>query len=96
MNKILCTVYDSAAGAYLDPFVAPSPEFAIREFRSAVNTDGHQFNKFPEDYTLFQIGTFSAEDGRLEGCDPHNLGVAVTFLDQPKSAGPLTLNQETD
>lgn len=80
MDKFLCCVYDSAAGFYLDPFVAPSIEFAIRGFREAVNTDGHQFQKFPQDYTLFHIGTFSAETGELTPIAPTSLGVAVTFL----------------
>lgn len=80
MEKHLFTVFDSAAGAYLDPFVAPSIEFALREFRRAVNEEGHQFGKFPEDYTLFHVGVFSAETGQLEGQGPTSLGVAITFI----------------
>lgn len=81
MKKYLFCVWDSAAGAYLDPFVAPSVEYAIREFRSVCNREGHQFNKFPADFTLFLIGSFDPITGRLE--DPGkitSLGVALTFI----------------
>lgn len=82
MDKHLFTVFDTAAGAFLDPFVAPSIEFAIRSFRQAVNTPEHQFNTFPEDYTLFCIGTFDAKTGRLHPEDPKNLGIAITFINK--------------
>jgi len=79
MEKHLFTVYDSAAGAYLDPFVAPSIEFAIREFRQVVNKEGHQFNLYPEDYTLFHIGSFDPQSGNLMPQTITSLGVAITF-----------------
>lgn len=82
MEKFLFTVYDSAAAAYLDPFIAPSTEFAIREFRRAVNQEGHQFNTFPEDYTLFQIGSFDPLTATLKPTPPTSLGVAITFKEQ--------------
>ncbi len=79
MEKHLFTVYDSAAGLYLDPFVAPSIEFAIREFRNIVNKEGHQFNLYPEDYTLFHIGKFHPEGGKITPLYLTSLGVAITF-----------------
>jgi len=82
MIKHLFTVYDSAAGLYLDPFVAPTIEFAIREFRQICNQEGHQFNKFPTDYALFHIGEFNAELGEVLHLNPTALGVAVTFIEQ--------------
>lgn len=82
MEKHLFSIFDSAAGAYLDPFVAPSVEFAIREFRRAVNKPDHQFNRFPEDYVLFYVGSFDSASGDLVGKVPQSLGVAVTFMDR--------------
>ncbi len=87
MTKFLFTVWDSAAGCFLDPFVAPSIEFAIRGMREAVNTEGHQFAKFPEDYTLFMIGEFDAVTGALTGQEPQSLGVAVTFIKKLEATG---------
>lgn len=82
MTEELFTVYDTAAHRFLSPFAAPTLEVAIRQFRSVVNQPGHQFNTFPEDYTLFHVGSFDPENGLLDPLDtPHSLGIAVTFLD---------------
>mgnify|MGYP000089878766 CR=1 FL=1 len=93
MNKHLFSVYDSAAGMYLDPFVSPSQEFAIREFRRVVNKPGHQFNEFPEDYTLFYIGEFNPENGEIAANHPLSLGVAITFKDQMSLSEQLDLEE---
>lgn len=80
MTTQIFSVYDSAAHRYLDPFTAPTVDVAIRHFKHAVNSDGHQFNQFPQDYTLFHCGEFDPETGKLVPCEPHSLGVAITFL----------------
>lgn len=74
------SVFDTAASRFLEPFFAPTVEFAIRSFREAVNSSGHQFNKFPEDYTLFHVGAFDAEKGEFTVVSPRSLGVGITFL----------------
>jgi len=79
-EKHLFSVYDSAAKLFLDPFVASTHEVAIREFRRIVNQAGHQFNRFPEDYTLYHLGTFDTESGTLIGSDPRSLGIAQSFI----------------
>lgn len=91
MESRLFTVYDSAAALFLEPFVAPTIEFALREFKSAANDPGHQFHKYPTDYTLFCIGTFDPGNGQLTGSNPMSLGVAVTFINQQPHA---TLDDE--
>lgn len=83
MRMLFFTVHDSAAGAFLEPFCAPTIEVAIRMFRQLVNRADHQFGKFPEDYTLFHVGEFDQESGALVGLPtPHSLGVAVTFVER--------------
>lgn len=83
MFKGVFSVYDAAAEAFLEPFFAPTIEFALRSFRQAVNTEGHQFNKFPEDYTLFHLGEFQSDSGHIVSNNtPHSLGVAVTMLEK--------------
>jgi len=74
------TVYDSAARKYLEPFFAETVEVACRMFRALVNKDGHQFNRFPEDYTLFHIGSYNDDEGQLSAITPHSLGVALTYV----------------
>lgn len=82
MEQVICSVYDSAAGMFLEPFFAPTVEFAMRGFKEAVNTDGHQFARFPEDYTLFKVGVWNPSEGMIENVIPVSLGVAITFVSQ--------------
>lgn len=80
MKMNVFTVYDSAARLYLEPFFAETVEVALRMFRALVTKEGHQFNRFPQDYTLFHIGEYSRETGLIEPfMAPHSLGVAITF-----------------
>lgn len=83
MEHNIFTVHDVVANRFLDPFVAPTIEFAIREFRHSVNTDGHQLNRYPSDFVLYHIGTFDPENGRVNSSDPRSLGVAISFLNHP-------------
>lgn len=56
------SVYDTAAGAYLQPFFAPTLGLAIRSFQDAVNTPDHQFARYSHDYTLYLLGEFNDSD----------------------------------
>ncbi|AJK28300.1 putative nonstructural protein [Eel River basin pequenovirus] len=81
MIQYIFTVFDSAAKAFLEPFFAPTTESALRSFRQVVNKEGHQFNQFPEDYTIFLIGTFDQQTGIITPENPTSLGVAITFIE---------------
>lgn len=56
-HRVYC-VFDQAARAYLPPFILHSDDLAARVFGDAVNESGHQFNKHPEDYSLYRIGDY--------------------------------------
>ncbi len=90
----LFAVYDAAAKRYIDPFTGPTIEFALRGFREACETEGHQFRKFPEDYTLFHIGTFDPETGLLVGNEGHKVGMALSFVNTVTPADPMQLSHE--
>ena len=75
------TVYDSKAEAYLQPFFSSTTGLAIRSFTEAVNQNDHQFSKYPEDYTLFEIGSYNDEDGSFDILDAKkSIGLAVDFV----------------
>lgn len=85
MAKLLViSVYDSAVEAYLQPAFVRSRGEAVRSFRAAVNSEGHQFQKYADDYTLFVIGTFDEESGVLEACAPQSLGNGVEYVERPQ------------
>lgn len=81
MNVEIFSVFDAAAKRYMDPFCAPTVEFALRGFREACQTDGHQFAKFPEDYVLYRVGSFDAEIGDIiTGHEAVKIAMASSYV----------------
>jgi hypothetical protein len=75
------TVYDSKTEAYLQPFFVNSKGAAIRSFSDASNEPGHQFNKYPEDFTLFELGEYDDATAELTRLDALvSLGTAIEFI----------------
>nr|UXQ88105.1 MAG: nonstructural protein [Microvirus sp.] len=59
------TIFDEKARAYLPPFYQPEIAQAHRSFGDAVNDPETAFYKHPSDYTLFHIGSFDNETGKI-------------------------------
>lgn len=59
-------VRDEKAEAFLPPFFLHAIGQAMRAFADSVNDPAHQFGKHPEDYSLFEIGSFDDALGRFE------------------------------
>ena len=68
MKKVICSVYDCKAEAWLTPMFLQARGQAVRIFSDAVNGDG-DLAKHPEDYTLFCIGEFDELKGSIEAYD---------------------------
>lgn len=60
------TVRDQKAAAYLLPFFQMTTGMAIRSFSDRCNDLTHGFCQHPEDYTLWQLGTFEDESGLFD------------------------------
>lgn len=66
MIKVVCGVRDSAAQVYGQPWFVPSTGVAVRGFSDAVRgSDKNDLTSHPEDFTLFQLGTFDDETGKF-------------------------------
>ncbi len=94
MNHRIFVVFDSKAAAYLPPFFMPEAGQAVRVFSDMVNDPTHAFGKHPEDYTLFEIGTFDDREGRLlqlKASITHGVGVAFLVQPQGLDQGVLAL-----
>lgn len=59
------TIRDSKMEAYLQPFFAVNDAIAIRYIEQAMTDDQHAFRLYPEDYSLFDIGTFNDETAEV-------------------------------
>lgn len=64
MIYLVYSIYDSKAEAYLPPFILPKKAMAVRAFTDCVNSPTHQFGQNPEDYTLFELGSFDDQHGQ--------------------------------
>ena len=67
MKKLLFTLRDAKAEAFLDPIFARTRAEAIRSLEGAVNGADSDFQKYPHDFDLFEVGTFDQVTGKLEG-----------------------------
>lgn len=76
------TVHDSKAEAFLSPFFCKTVGLAIRSFTQAANDQGHDFNKYAADYTLFHLGAYDESTATFElfGA-PKNIGIALQFIE---------------
>lgn len=81
MKLKVCVVYDSKAEAYLAPFIARKTDEAIRMFQSSCNEEKSNFNKFPNDFTLFEIAEYEDEKAEYYPYETKiNLCMASDFL----------------
>lgn len=74
------TVYDGKAQEHLEPFFSVNEETALRSFAELANKSGHPFHRFPEDFTLFYIGSFDPESGMVSGQAPIPLARAQALV----------------
>ncbi len=99
MNHRIFVVFDSKARAYLPPFFMPEAGQAIRAFGDMVNSKDHAFGQHPEDYTLFEIGTFDDREGKLlqlKTSITHGVGLAFLAPDGDLPQLPLSLVDRGD
>ena len=68
MKKVF-TVFDSKAGVFMQPFYAVSSGVAERQFLAAVMDSEHEFHRFAEDYTLFELAKYDEESGKFENLE---------------------------
>jgi len=94
MKLLAFSVHDSKVEAFIKPFFDVTTGSAIRAFSDAVNEEGSQFHRHAADYTLFHVGEFDQEMGRLLPMEPKSLGNAVTYLHGDTEISPIQLEHE--
>lgn len=97
--QMLFAVWDEKAEHYLPPFASTNEQTAKRQFREAASREGHEFERYSEDYTLFQIGVYDAKTGEISPEGPSIVCNASIFkaldetadlADALAEASPLT------
>lgn len=73
-------IYDSKTEAYLPPFFMPSKGAAIRAISTHVADPQHNFCKYAEDFTLFELGSWDDANSKFSLHNaPQSLGVLLEF-----------------
>lgn len=75
----LYSIYDSKAEQFSPPQVYHNDMLALRAFEGIVNDDKMLIKKYPEDFTLYYIGSLGDGDGRyyVENSDESRVPVLV-------------------
>lgn len=68
MEMVMVTVRDVKMDMYSRPFFVHTEAAAIRSFSDEVNrsSEDNPYNKHPEDYALYCVGSFDDKTGRGE------------------------------
>jgi len=84
MQTELFAVYDNKAQAFATPFSMQNRAMAIRAFKYAVNDKSTEPGKYPEDYSLFILGTFDDADASIELIKTTCIAYGLALVDAPQ------------
>lgn len=80
MKVLVYSVFDSKASCYGQPFFCLSREVAQRAFIDTIADPNSMLGKHPEDFSLFELGSFNDENGAFDmHAAPVNLGLAAAY-----------------
>ena len=85
MKQLMFVIYDSKANAYLQPWFLTTEPMAIRAFTDLANDSDSNVSRHPEDYTLFNIGSFDDNTAEIIWNAPITLGNAIQYKTQPEA-----------
>lgn len=83
MKLQMFTVYDSAVGAYLQPFFCRSPGEAVRSFQDACNDPKSSFAAHLNDFTLYALGEWDDAGGVFHPTMPTRVTSATEMVITP-------------
>lgn len=83
MKTCILSLFDSAANFYAAPFTVPSTAVAVRSLKAAIDGDSGDVAKHPEDFTLYKIGEFDSESGKITAFDTPERVVRAIDLKSP-------------
>lgn len=84
-KKLVYSVFDSKVGMYAQPFFMRTKAEALRGWQTVANDPETNIAKFPEDYSLFELGEYDEERGAfMNHPAPLNLGLASQYQNSAK------------
>lgn len=73
-------IHDKKAELFSMPIFVQAVGQGVRSFADTVNDGKSEYARHPEDYTLFDIGSYDDVKGQLVSIVPVSLGNGVTFV----------------
>ena len=80
MNSHAFAIRDNKAGCFLQPFYCPNRGVAVRTIQTALRSD-EQFQAYPGDFELFEIGTWDPWSGELKAVPLESLGLLTQYVE---------------
>lgn len=80
MKSFLYSIHDNVAGKFLHPAMDSSDAAAMRNFSFSVNNEETLMNFRPNDFDLFEVGSFDDELGMIVSTNPPRLVCSATSL----------------
>lgn len=77
-------VFDEKAEAFAQPYFVANEVVGMRAFKAACEDRDSLLFKFPEDYRLYQLGTYDDVTGRLECPDRPRLLMSAFSIREPE------------
>jgi len=89
--KKMFAIFDSKISSFIEaPMMMISNGQAIRGWETACNDPKSDFYKHPEDFTLFELGTYDESSGKFDSLPtPVSLGLASQYKKPPETSTPL-------
>ena len=84
MSKVFA-IYDSKAECSTFQFFAINAGLAVRKFEDLVRDPNLPFGKYPEDFSLHEVGEFDERTMVIKEQQHVNLGLAAGFVAQQKN-----------
>lgn len=79
MKKVLCSIFDTKAQVFSNPFTSVNSLTALRSFSDAASDPHTEIHRNPTDYVLYEIGTFDDVLGVVMPSTPVNHGGPVMY-----------------
>jgi len=84
--KVQCyAIFDQASGIYERPFFSATDQLVKREFQDVATTGDHPIAKHPEHYSLWRLGIFDNNNGKLTDETNECLCTALEIISQSQT-----------
>ncbi len=88
--KVQCyAIFDTCSGIYEKPFFSTADDLVRREFQDIATSAEHPISKHPEHYSLWRLGIFDNNTGKITDEKNECLWQAVEAISQSQSIANL-------